>query len=131
MKKLAILGGEPVFTREDREPINAIRQWPIITEEDEAAALEVIRTNNFSNTDITEKFEAEFAAWNQTKHAVAYCNGTMALAAAMFGIGLGKGDEIICTTKTYWASVVPATMFGAVPVFCNVDEMISMDPTDL
>ena len=131
MKKLAILGGEPVLTREDRERINEIRRWPIITKEDEDAALEVIRTNNFSNTDITEQFEKEFAAWNQTRHAVAYCNGTMALAAAMFGIGLGKGDEIICTTKTYWASIVPATIFGAVPVFCNVDENISMDPNDL
>ncbi|MBE6956987.1 MAG: DegT/DnrJ/EryC1/StrS family aminotransferase [Ruminococcaceae bacterium] len=131
MKKLAIQGGEPVFTEVDRERVNEARRWPIITGEDEAAALEVIRTNNFSGTDITEKFEREFAAWNGTKHAVAYCNGTMALAAAMFGIGLGKGDEIICTTKTYWASVVPATMFGATAVFCNVDENISMDPKDL
>ena len=131
MKKLAIMGGEPVFTQADRERLNAARQWPIITWEDEAAALEVIRTNNFSNTDITQAFEREFAAWNGTKHAVAYCNGTMALAAAMFGIGLGKGDEIICTTKTYWASAVPASIFGATVVFCNVDEMISMDPKDL
>ena len=131
MKKLAIMGGEPVFTKADEERVKVARQWPIITEEDEAAALEVIRTNNFSNTDITEKFEKEFAAWNQTKHAVAYCNGTMALAAAMFAIGLGKGDEIICTTKTYWASVVPATIFGATAVFCNVDENISLDPGDL
>jgi len=39
MKKLAIMGGEPVFTQADRERLNAARQWPIITREDEAAAL--------------------------------------------------------------------------------------------
>ena len=48
-------------------------------------------------------------------------NGTQALAAAMFAAGLGAGDEIICTTKTYWASIVQAMTFGAVPVFCNID----------
>jgi dTDP-4-amino-4,6-dideoxygalactose transaminase len=52
----------------------------------------------------------------------------MSIAAAMFGIGLSKGDEIICSTKTYWASIVPASTFGATAVFCDIDENLSMDP---
>lgn len=104
---------------------------PIITKEDEDAALHVIRNNLFSRTDITREFEKEFAQWLGVKHALAFCNGTMSLAAAMFAIGLGAGDEIICTTKTYWASITGALWFGARPVFCNITENLSMDPDDI
>ena len=103
----------------------------ILTKEAEDAALEVIRKGNFSDTDITEQFQDEFAAWQGTKYAIAYCNGTMSLTAAMFAIGLGAGDEIICPTKTYWASISQAVNFGASPVFCNVTDMLSIDPTDI
>lgn len=130
-KKLAILGGEPVIKGEMPEIVKDMLKWPIITKEDEDAALEVIRNNSFSGVDIAEKLEKEFAEWNGTKHAVAYSSGTMALAAAMFAIGLGKGDEIICPTKTYWASITQAISFGATPVFCNVNNMLSMDPDDI
>ena len=128
MAKLALLGGERIPRP---APNEALFKWPIITEEDEAAALEVIRGNKFSGTDITQKFEEEFAAWQGRKYALAYCNGTAALTAAMFAVGLSMGDEIICTTKTYWASVSQALQFGATPVFCNIDEHLSMDPDDL
>lgn len=127
MEKLAIFGGEPAI----KNPPKELFKWPIITEEDEKAYLEVLRHNKFSGTDITEKFQAEFAQWIGSEYALAFCNGTMSLAAAMFAIGLSAGDEIICTTKTYWASIVPAATFGAVPVFCNIDDNLSMDPDDI
>ncbi|MBR2441651.1 MAG: DegT/DnrJ/EryC1/StrS family aminotransferase [Clostridia bacterium] len=128
MEKLALLGGVPVFS--EKAPEELFR-WPIITKEDEDAALDVIRNNKFSATDITTKFQEEFAAYQGTKYALAFTNGTMSLTAAMFAIGLGKGDEIICTTKTYWATIVPAVAFGAKPVFCNIDDMMSMDLEDM
>lgn len=128
MEKLAILGGTPAVNKAAPEELF---KWPIMGQEDEEAALEVIRNNKFSGTDITEKFQEEFAAWQGTKYAIAYCNGTASLTAAMFGIGLGKGDEIICPTKTYWGSVSQAINFGASAVFCNIDDNLSMDPTDI
>ena len=128
MKNLALLGG-PKTT--EKETPQDIFKWPIITEEDEAAILDVVRTNNFSGTDITEKFQDEFAAWIGRKHGICYCNGTCSLFAAMFAIGLGAGDEIICPTKTYWASVSQAINLGATAVFCNINDKISMDPNDL
>jgi len=127
MSNLALLGGEPAI----KNPPERLFHWPIVTEEDEAAALDVIRNNSYSGIDITEKFEGEFAEWIGSKHALAYCNGTMALHAAMFAIGLGTGDEIICPTKTYWASVTAAMGFGATPVFCNIDENLVIDPLDI
>lgn len=127
MSKLAILGGEPTIKDTHEEMF----KWPIITEEDEQAALQVMRDNSYSATDITIKFQDEFAAWQGRDYALAFCNGTMAIEAAMFAIGLGRGDEIICPTKTYWASIAAALGFGAVPVFCNIDENLSLDPSDL
>ncbi len=128
-KKLALLGGEPMFSQADMPA--ELMKWPIITEEDEVACLDVIRNNRFSGTDITIQFQNEFAAWQGRKYALAFTNGTMSLAAAMFAIGLRPGDEMICPTKTYWASATPAYLFGATPVFCNIDENLSMDPDDL
>ena len=128
MEKLAILGGTPVIQKDAPE---ALFKWPIITEEYEAAALDVVRNNKYSGTDITLQFQEEFAAWQGTEYALAFNNGTLSLEAAMFAIGLGAGDEIICPTKTYWASVVAATGFGASAVFCNITDMLTIDPTDL
>lgn len=128
MSILAINGGERTITTPAPD---SLFHWPITGKEDEDAALEIIRGNKFSGTDITEKFQDEFAQWIGTDYAVAFCNGTLSLTSAMFAIGLGQGDEIICPTKTYWGSITSAFLFGATPVFCNVNENLSMDPDDI
>lgn len=128
MSKLALLGGEPIIKN---APEKELFGWPIYTEEDEEALLHVARNNLYSLTDITQKFEGEFADWIGRRHALAFCNGTMAITAAMFALGIGAGDEVICTTKTYWASITQVMTLGATPVFCNIDDNLSMDPDDL
>ncbi len=128
-KKLALYGGPKAI--ETPAPFDEYFKWPIMTKEDEDAALDVIRRNAFSGVEITEKFQDEFAEWQGRKYAICYTNGTMSISAAMFAIGLGVGDEIICPTKTYWGSVSQAINFGASAVFCNIDEHLSMDPDDL
>lgn len=120
MEKLALLGGTPVLQQQPDE----LFRWPIMTQEDYDAAMDVVYNNKFSGTDITEKFQEEFAAWQGRKYAIAYCNGTMSLTAAMFAIGLGSGDEIICPTKTYWGSVSQAInsahpRFSATSTICS------------
>ena len=129
MKKLALLGGEPVFTKE-RAP-KELFKWPILTQEDIDDVMDVVVNNKFSGTDITTKFQDEFAEWQGRKYALAFTNGTMSLTAAMFAIGLSEGDEIICPTKTYWGSVSQAAYFGAKVVFCNIKDDLNMDPDDL
>ncbi len=102
-EKLAVLGGEPVIPagRIPAETYDKLFRKMVLTEEAKAAAMDVIEKGSFSFTDVTEKFQEEFAAWQGTQYAIAYCNGTMALTSAMFAVGLGEGDEIICPTKTY------------------------------
>lgn len=129
MKKLALLGGEMTKFPERQNP--ELWHWPIITKEDEDNVMEIVRQNKFSGYDITEKFQEEYAAWQGSKYGLCFTNGTMALTAAMFAIGLSMGDEIICPTKTYWGSVSQAINFGASAVFCNINEMLSLDPDDL
>ena len=127
MSKLAILGGEKVAT----SSLSANIKWPIINREIEEATLAVLRDGNMSGTDITKKFETQFAKWNGTKYALAHSCGTASLQAAMFGIGLGRGDEIICPSITYWASGLPAMSLGASVVFADIDPVtLCLDPAD-
>ena len=128
MEELAILGG-PKAVKTDPKDMFA---WPIITEEDEKAALEVLHSGNMSGVDVTKKFEAEFADWFNIKYALGHCNGTAALQAAMFGVELGVGDELICQSMTYWASALPAMNLGASVVFAEIDpETMGLDPADV
>jgi len=127
MSELAFFGGPKTVTL---DPTEAVR-WPIYGEEEEKAVLDVLRKGSMSGTDITIKFENEFAKWMGMKYAVGYSSGTMALAAAMFSVGLGRGDELICPSLTYWASCIQAYLFGATPVFCDIDpNTLCLDPAD-
>ncbi len=127
LDKLALLGGEAYL----QDPPEELMRWPIITKEDEDAILDVVRRNAFSGTDITMKFEQEFADWIGRKYCLAYTNGTMSVTAALFAAGIGVGDEIICPTKTYWASITQTLSMGATPVFCNITENFVIDPEDI
>ena len=95
MSELALLGGPKML---NVSLPDELFHWPIITKEDEDAVLDVLHRNAMSGTDITEQFQNEFAAWQERRYCLAYCNGTMALQAAMFAVGLGAGDELICPT---------------------------------
>jgi perosamine synthetase len=106
--------------------------WPIVTAEDEWAVVEVLRAGSMSGTDITRQFESEYAAWQGCEHALGYCNGTAALQGAMFGVGLGRGDELIAPSRTYWASALQAFSLGATVVFADVDPIsLCIDPSDI
>lgn len=125
---LAIHGGPKAV----QTPVGDIFRWPIITEEDEQAVLEVLRAGNMSGTDVTMKFEEEFAAWHGVKYALGHNTGTAALQAAMWACGVGVGDEIICPSLTYWASALPAFGLGATVVFADVEpHSICIDPNDI
>ena len=128
MSKLALFGGEKAVKTVNPDML----KWPIITEEEEVAVLDVLRKAKMSEIDITMKFEQEFADWIGVKYALATNNGTSSLMCAMYGIGLGKGDELICPTITYWASCLQAMALGATVVFANVKkDTLCIDPDDI
>jgi perosamine synthetase len=67
------------------------------------------------------RFEEEFAASVGRAHAIAVCNGTAALDAAIEALGLGPGDEIIMPTFTIISCVQQVVRSGARPVLVDSD----------
>ncbi len=134
MSELALFGGKPsvTYVGTDKNDGTDMFKWPIITKEDEDAVLEVLRRGGMSGTDVTKQFEKEYCEWSGSKYALGTCNGTAALLAAMYGVGLGRGDEIICPSVTYWASCTAAFTLGATVVFVDIDpETLCLDPKKL
>ncbi|MBQ2840381.1 MAG: DegT/DnrJ/EryC1/StrS family aminotransferase [Oscillospiraceae bacterium] len=134
MSELALFGGKPAVTYvgTGKNDGTDMFKWPVITKEDEEAALSVLRVGGMSGTNVTKEFEADFCKWVGAKYALGTCNGTAALHAAMFGCGVGRGDEVICPSRTYWASCTSALTLGATVVFGDIDpNTLCLDPKKL
>jgi len=97
--------------------------WPSFTEEEANAVRDVILSNqvNYWTGQECRKFEAEFAAWVHVDYAISMANGTVALDVALQALGIGAGDEVVVTPRTFLASVSSIVNAGAVPVFAEVD----------
>ena len=124
----AILGGMPAVTLDGTEA----NRWPIITDEDVAAVTEVLRSGELSLHPVTQALEADYRSFLGVKHALACCNGTSAIFAALHAFGLRPGDEVLAPSATYWASVMPILWCGAVPIFCESEpQQLGLDPDDV
>jgi sugar O-acyltransferase (sialic acid O-acetyltransferase NeuD family) len=76
-----------------------------------------------------DAFESEFATATRCGHAAALSSGTAALHLALRRLGIGRGDEVLCSTLTFVASANPIVYEGATPVFVDSDEESwNMDP---
>jgi dTDP-4-amino-4,6-dideoxygalactose transaminase len=97
--------------------------WPSFTEEEAEAVARILRSNQVNYWTGTEgrAFECEFAAWCGTSYAIALSNGTVALELALQGLGIGLGDEVVVTPRSFMASASCVVTVGATPVFAEVD----------
>ncbi|ACK53889.1 DegT/DnrJ/EryC1/StrS family aminotransferase [Thauera aminoaromatica] len=97
--------------------------WPSFTTEEADAVRDVLLSNKVNYWTGTEcrAFEKEYAAWAGTRYAVALANGTLALDVALHALGIGPGDEVVVTPRTFIASVSCVVNAGATPVFADVD----------
>ena len=81
--------------------------------------------------EVTER-EEKLAAYVGRKHCVTCGNGTDALHLAYMAYGIGPGDAVFCPDMTFIASVEPACMMGASPVFCDIEpESFTIDPAKI
>ena len=98
--------------------------WPSFTQEEADAVSQVLLSNkvNYWTGQECRKFETEFAEWSDSKYAIAMGNGTLALDVALQALGIGAGDEVIVTPRTFIASISSVVNIGATPVFADVDE---------
>ena len=97
--------------------------WPSFSAREIEAVRAVLNSNRVNYWTGTEgrEFEKEFAQWCGMKYAVALANGTLALEACWRALGVGSGDEVIVTPRTFLASASSIINVGAVPVFADVD----------
>lgn len=113
---LAINGGTPVRTA-------PFAPWPHHDDAELDAALRVLRSGkvNYWTGEEGREFEREYAAYTGCSHAIALTNGTAALELALIALGIGAGDEVVTTSRTFIASASCAVMRGATPVMADVD----------
>jgi dTDP-4-amino-4,6-dideoxygalactose transaminase len=113
---LAIEGGTPIRTA-------PFAPWPLFEQDEIEAATAPLQTGKVNYWTGTEgrEFEKEFAAYTGCSHAIALANGTVALELALYALGIGSGDEVIVTPRTFIASASCCVMRGARPVMADVD----------
>ena len=97
--------------------------WPSFTVEEANAVGDVLLSNkvNYWTGNQCREFEQEFAQFADTQYAVALANGTLALDIALKSLDIGKGDEVIVSSRTFIASVSSIINAGATPIFADVD----------
>lgn len=113
---LAIDGGSPIRT-------TPFSPWPYFPQDEITAATACLtsgKVNYWTGTEGRE-FEKEFAAYTGCNYAIALANGTVALELALYALGIGPGDEVITTCRTFIASASCIVMRGATPVLADVD----------
>jgi dTDP-4-amino-4,6-dideoxygalactose transaminase len=122
--KLALLGGKPVR----KTPFSI---WPVFDAAEEQALLASLRSAMWGRLDgnEVERFEQRFAACHGTQHAVAVCNGTVALRIALLAGGIKAGDEVIVPSYTFVATASAVVECNATPIMVDVDlETFCLDP---
>ncbi|MDD2367087.1 MAG: DegT/DnrJ/EryC1/StrS aminotransferase family protein [Desulfuromonadaceae bacterium] len=116
INKLAIDGGKPLRT-------TPFAPWPYFADDEIEAVTSLLRSGKVNYWTGTEgrEFEKEFAAYSGCKYAIALANGTVALELALYALGIGSGDEVITTSRTFIASASSVVMRGATPVLADLD----------
>lgn len=102
---------------------NSPSRWPFFGQDEIDVVSRVMRSGKVNYWTGTEsrRFENEFAKNTGVKHAVALANGTVALELALKALGIGPGDEVVVTPRSFIASVSCVISVGAKPVFADVN----------
>ncbi len=113
---------------------SSLAPWPAFDAEEIEAVGGVLRSGrvNYWTGEEGRRFEEEFARWTGSGHAVALANGTLALDVALHALGIGPGDEVVVTPRTFIASASCVANCGAVPVFADVNrDSGNLDPAGI
>lgn len=97
--------------------------WPVFAQDEIDAVTAVLKSGkvNYWTGQEGREFEREFAAYCGTDHCVAIMNGTVTLELALITLGVGPGDEVIITPRTFMATATAVVVRGATPVFADLD----------
>jgi dTDP-4-amino-4,6-dideoxygalactose transaminase len=98
-------------------------RWPFYDEDEIAAVSEVLRSGKVNQWTGPEVFEFEDACASRFGggRGIAVANGSLALELALRAFGIGPGDEVVVSPRSFVASSFCALLVGAKPVFADVD----------
>ncbi len=97
--------------------------WPQFSENEIEKVKEILLSGkvNYWTGQEGKNFEKEFATWCGTNYSIAISNGSLALTAAYMSLGIGEGDEVITTPRTFIATASTIVLLKAKPIFADVD----------
>jgi dTDP-4-amino-4,6-dideoxygalactose transaminase len=97
--------------------------WPFFAEDEVAAVADVLRSGRVNQWtgDTVSAFQSALAARFGGGHGIALMNGSVALELPLLAFGIGPGDEVIVSPRSFVASASCVRLVGATPVFADVD----------
>jgi dTDP-4-amino-4,6-dideoxygalactose transaminase len=126
---LAVHGGTPVI-----EPAHRF-VWPRVSAADRASVTALLGRGELSyygREGVLTQLEDLWSARLGGRRTLGLSSGTAALHSAFFALGAGPGDEVLCPTNTFLATVMPLVQLGAVPVLCDAEEETgTIDPASV
>ena len=112
--------------------VDTAAEYRAFKDEIDAAFARVMASGRFVLGPEGEAFEREIAAYTGARHAVGCNSGTDALHLALVAAGVGRGDEVIIPSFTFFATGEAVSYTGATPVFADVDPgTFNLDPKSL
>jgi len=123
-EKLALDGGVPV--RKEFLPYSR----PVLTPEEEAAALDVLKSGWLTTGPTIGRFEEAFSRATGAAHAVAVSSCTAALHLAYAAVPTTAGDEVVVPALTFAATAAAAVMTGARPVIADVGDDLNLSAVE-
>ncbi len=105
---------------------------PLIGREEEAKVVKVLRSGMLASGRYVQRFEEEFANYNNSRYAIATSSGTTALHVLLEASGVGRGDQVLVTPFSFIASSNAIVFTGATPVFVDIDpQTFNISPNEL
>jgi dTDP-4-amino-4,6-dideoxygalactose transaminase len=96
------------------------------------AVTKIVDDQTFILGPAVEQLEKAIAELSHTKHAIGCANGTDAILLALRALDVGRGDEVITTPFTFFATAGAIHNVGATPVFVDIDsDTYNIDPEDI
>jgi dTDP-4-amino-4,6-dideoxygalactose transaminase len=96
-------------------------QYAALAESIGAAIEEVLASHRFISGPQVDKFEKAMCEYCKAPHAVGVSSGTDALLAILMALGIGKGDAVVTTPYTFFATAACIARVGATPLFADID----------
>jgi len=127
------MASEPQDKRASTAPKPTIRlASPDVGDEELEAIKSALFSGQLTDGPRTAAFEDAFANRHSVSNAVAFSNGTVALAGIYLALDIGPGDEVIVPSMTFISTATSVLHVGARPVFAEVTEdTYNLDPSDV